>query len=99
MAKVLTVINGIPQSIEIATLITIYDEYYTVSSTITSGSTVTLPNSGSYTGKELEIYVNGVLQDYSNNYNYVGSGTKTGISFTFDLYTGDVIRFRKIREE
>jgi len=28
------------------------------------------------------------------DYNYVGSGTRTQITMTFDLVAGDVIRFR-----
>ena len=77
-----------------AATIDIYDETYDILSTITSGTYVTLPNSGNYSGDELEVYLNGIRLDLTLDYNYVGVVPRTQVSFTFDLYTGDKVRFR-----
>jgi len=75
----------------------IYDQTYTVPSLITASTAITLPASGTYSGEELEVRLNGIKQDSGIDYNFVGSGTRTQISFTFDLYgspSADVINFR-----
>ncbi|MCG3175459.1 MAG: hypothetical protein MOGMAGMI_00388 [Candidatus Omnitrophica bacterium] len=66
----------------------------------TASSSITLPNSGSYTGQELFIYLNGQILDDGESYNFVGAGpTRTQINFVFDLYPEDIIRFRIDRDE
>jgi len=77
--------------------ITIYEETYTVSSTITTGNPVTLPSSGTYTSDDLEVYLGGQKLDSLIDYNYVSSPPRTQVTFTFDLVVGDVILFRKAR--
>jgi len=73
---------------------TIYDQDYAVGSTITTGTAITLPASGSYTGDELEVRLNGVRMDYGVDFTTVGSPPRTQIAFTFNLVNGDVLNFR-----
>jgi len=76
----------------------IYDEILTVGSTITAGTAVTLPSSGSYTTADLEIFMDGQRLTPVLDYNYVGaSPPRTQVTFTFDLVAGDVVKFRKDR--
>ena len=93
MAK-LALVNGIPRMVAENSAPSIYDETYSVVSTITTGSPVTLPSSGTYTGEELEVRLNGVRMDSGIDYNFVGSPARTQISFTFDLVAGDDVNFR-----
>lgn len=73
----------------------IYDESITVGSTITAGTPITLPSSGTYTSAELELYFRGQRLEDVLDYNYLGSPPRTQVEFTFDLFAGDVLRFRK----
>lgn len=85
-------------------LVTIYDQPLTVVASgaganqingpVTTGTSVTLPSSGSYVGEELEIRLSGQRLEALYDYNYVGSGTKTQVAFTFDLAVGDRLDFR-----
>jgi hypothetical protein len=62
---------------------------------VTTGASVTLPASGTYTGQEMQIYLNGDRMEPVFDYTYVGSGSgKTQVQFTFDLVVGDRIDFR-----
>lgn len=76
---------------------TIYDQSVDLVSPVTTGTSYTLPSSGSYVGDELEVYLDGQVLDSGSDFNFVGSGTKTQVVFTFDLVAGDRLRFRKIR--
>lgn len=82
----------------VATLPTIYDEQYDVIATISAGTSVTLPLSGTYSGDELEIHLNGQKLYHAEDYTYVGSAPRTQVQFTFDLIAGDKVLFRKIRD-
>jgi hypothetical protein len=93
MAK-LALVNGIPRMVAEASAVTIYDQTYDVVSGITTGTSVTLPSSGTYTGEELEIRLNGVRMDSGIDYNFVGSPPRTQVAFTFDLVIGDQLNFR-----
>jgi hypothetical protein len=93
MAK-LALVNGIPRMVAEASSVTIYDQTYDVVSGITTGVSVTLPSSGTYTGEELEIRLNGVRMDSGIDYNFVGSPPRTQVAFTFDLVIGDQLNFR-----
>lgn len=64
---------------------------------ILAGSNITLPASGTYTGDELIVTLNGQYLDPVLDYNYVGSGSRTQISMTFDLIVGDRLDFKKYR--
>lgn len=97
MAKFLRIINGVARMANEAGSVTIYEETYTVGSTITAGTSVTLPNSGTYTSDDIEVYLGGQKLDSLIDYNYVGSPPRTQVSFTFDLVTGDSLMFRKAR--
>lgn len=93
MSLVLQMVNGVPRSVS-TVVPTIYDQTFTAGSTITAGTSVTLPSSGTYQGGELEVYFNGQRINVTDDYVYVGSGSKTQIQMTFDLLAGDKIRFR-----
>jgi len=90
----LALVNGFPRSQAANVYVPVYDQRYTVASPITSGTAVTLPASGSYVGAELQVYFNGQRLEPSADYNYVGSGTKTQVTFTFNLVVGDLVDFR-----
>lgn len=92
MTKVLQLVNGIPRMVTTASLI--YDQLFTISGTITSGTSITLPSSGSFVGADLQVYVNGVIQELTNDYTYVGSSPYTQVTFTYNLLTTDTLRFR-----
>lgn len=66
---------------------------------VTTGTNVTLPQSGNYTGLELEVYLNGDRLEVTVDYTYVGSGTKTQVQFTQQLEIGDTVDFVKQRSE
>lgn len=97
MGKFLRLVNGIPRSVDESNSSTIYDESVDLVATLSTGTPYTLPNSGNYVGDELEIYLDGQVLDSGSDFNFVGSGTKTQVSFTFDMLAGDRLRFRKIR--
>ncbi len=86
-----------PRSVSETAFTTIYEQSVDVGSTVTSGTAVTLPAAGSYVGDELEITLNGQVLDSGVDWNTVGSGTKTQVSYTFDLLAGDHIRYKIIR--
>ena len=94
MAKFITIDAGIPRLRNETASIPIYDERLDVTSTITTGTPVTLPNGGTYQGDELEVRLNGLRMEHLVDYNYVGTGTKTQVTFTFDLLAGDQVNFR-----
>ena len=94
MGKFTRIVSGVLRSFDEASSLTIYDQTYSVNSTVSTGTPITLPSSGTYTSGELEVYLNGQRLDDAVDYNYVGSPPRTQVSFTFDLLTGDEIRFR-----
>ena len=94
MGRFLRLANGVATSFDESSTPTIYDQTFTVGSTITSGTAITLPASGQYTAAELEVYFNGQRVEITDAYNYVGSPPRTQITFTFDLVATDRIRFR-----
>ena len=105
MAKKLQLINGIPKMAEEYIPPAIYDETISIvesgasgdnelNGPINAGTAITLPQNGTYIANELEVYLSGQRIDEIFDYNYVGSGTRTQVSFTFDLEAGDKIRFR-----
>lgn len=104
MAKFLRLANGVARSFDESASLTIYDQPLTVVASgaganqingpVTSGTSVTLPSSGTYVGEELEIRLNGMRLEALYDYNYVGTGSKTQVSFTFNLSVGDRLDFR-----
>lgn len=97
MAKFLTIVNGYPRLSDETAPPTIYDVSIDILANVTTGTSYTLPSSGTYVGDELEIYLDGQVLDSGSDFNFVGSGTKTQVTFTFDILIGDRLRFRKIR--
>lgn len=64
---------------------------------VNAGIAITLPLSKTFTGKELEITLNGQLLEDVFDYMPVGSAPHSQVSFTFQLVVGDVLSFRTIR--
>jgi len=107
MARYVQISNGVLRGKDLASDIDIYDEELTVVSgspganeinPIAAGNPVTLPNSGTYQGVELEIHLNGQKMEDGLDYSYVGVVPRTQVTFTFDLEVGDLINFRKVRD-
>lgn len=99
----LTIVNGVARMSSILT--TIFDQRLTVlvsgasgsnqvNGPVTAGTNVTLPQSGTYSGLELQVYLNGDRLEAVSDYTYVGVGTaKTQVQFTFGLVAGDTVDF------
>jgi len=93
MAKVIKLVSGLLRYQEFAT--SAYEGVLTVGSTITAGSNVTLPDSGTYTDVDLSVYLNGQRLTYVEDFTYVGSPPRTQVQFLFDLFSGDIVTFRR----
>lgn len=101
MAKFLRLSNGIPRSFNESSSVAIYDETLLVVASgagageingpITAGTAVTLPASQTYTGDELQIFLNGDYLKDVIDYTFTSS---TQVTFTIDLIVRDQIRFR-----
>ena len=63
---------------------------------VSTGVAVSLPNSGNYLGEELQVNLNSSPLENGADYEYVGSGVKTQVAFTFDLVENDEITFEKV---
>lgn len=104
MSKKLALVNGIPRMIDEAASPTIYDRNLEVVASspgtyqilaVTTGTPITLPDSKTYEGAELEVLLNGQRLSPVYDYTYVGAGpTRTQVSLTFDLKVGDYLHFR-----
>jgi hypothetical protein len=105
MAKKLELINGLPRMTDESGTPTIYDDYISIVASgasgpnelngpIIAGTSVTLPNSGTYAGDNLEIRLNDIRLEDVEDYMYVGSGARTQVQFTFELLPQDRLRFR-----
>lgn len=92
--KALTLVNGVPRMGSVTTVTGIYDETYNVVSNLSSGSYVTLPNSGTYSNKDLRVYLNGAFWEPYLDYTYAGSPPRTQIQLLQDAVAGDKIHFR-----
>jgi hypothetical protein len=97
LPKFIQIVNGVPRMVEVNT--TIYDEVYNAPSNISAGTPITLPNSGVYASTELRISFNGNILQLTEDFLYVGAGpSRTQVSLTFDIFTGEKIRFYKERD-
>ena len=95
MARFLRIINGVQRMADESSIVTIYDESSTIGvGGLTTGAALTLPSSKTYTGAELEVYLNGQRIEDVIDYNWVGTAPRTQVTFTFNLVQGDVVRFR-----
>lgn len=100
MGNFLRLVNGVPKSFAESGSPAIYDTTLEIVASgagagqlngpITSGTNITLPSSQTYTGDELQVYLNGLRLDNVFDYNTPNS---TQINFTFGLVAGDIIRF------
>jgi hypothetical protein len=93
MANFMRLSNGYPRSFAESSSFTIYDQEVTLASTLTTGTSYTLPTSGTYSSTELQVYLNGQRLAPTTDYSYVGSIPRSQVSFTFDLLIGDKLRF------
>lgn len=104
MGVFLRLSNGLPRSFTENSSLTIYDQSLTVVASgaaanqvngpVTTGVSVTLPGSQTYTAAELQIYLNGDRMESIFDYSYVGLAPRTQVQFTFDLVVGDRLDFR-----
>lgn len=93
MATALRLVNGMPRMQTLSA--SVYDEVVIVGvGGLSSGSSVTLPSSQTYTGTDLKVFLNGQLLEVVEDYNYVGSAPRTQIQTVFDLNEDERIRFR-----
>jgi hypothetical protein len=106
--KFTRIVNGVLRSFDESASAPIYDEYLLVVSgapsnsneitgPINAGVNITLPNSGSYTGEELMVDLNGTTLEQAFDFNFVGSPPRTQIAMTFQLVVGDRLYIRKHR--
>lgn len=72
----------------------VYDQTFVPGGTVSSGTAITLPSSGTYDSAELKIELNGQLLEVVIDYNYVGSVPRTQVQMTFNLVLGDRLRFK-----
>lgn len=93
MAKVLKLVNGLFRYEELTP--SVYEGVFVASGTVTAGTSVTLPESATYTDEDLSIYFNGQRLNYTEDYTYVGSPPRTQVQFTFDIYDGEIVTFRR----
>ena len=91
MAKFTRLVAGVLRSFDESSSLTIFDDQVLIASPVTTGTPVTLPGGQSYSGEQLEVYLNGQRLKLTDDYNSVNS---TQVSFTFDLLVGDKVRYR-----
>lgn len=100
MAKFLRLSNGVPRSFDESGSPAIYDRTISILASgavspdlngpISAGTNITLPSGQTYTGEELQVYLNGLRLDDVLDYNTTSS---TQIQMTFSLEAGDKLRF------
>jgi hypothetical protein len=101
--RAVKLVNGVLRGVDVeSALPSIYDQRSNIVSTITTGTAVTLPSSGSYTVSSgitsLNIYLNSLRLEYTSDWNTSGAGPSfTAVVFTMDLVAGDVVDFRTER--
>ncbi len=99
MAKFLRLVNGIPTMLDETALPSAYDESIYYSTGLTSGTNITLPNSGSFSNasaKDLLVFVNDRAVEVTRDFSVIGAGPSyTQISFGYNLPNDSVVRFKK----
>lgn len=98
MAKKLELIAGIPQMVDEGGGAA-YDESIYYSSGLAANTSITLPNSGSFTSsaaKDLIVIANGTVKEVTRHFTVVGAGpTYTQIQFVYDLTNDTVVQFKR----
>jgi hypothetical protein len=94
-SKALVLTNGIGRMTTISSLDSFYDESITYGSFLASGSSITLPSSGSYSSSDLRVFLSGQFLEVGQDYTYVGTAPRTQIQILRDIYSGDILRFRR----
>ena len=95
MARALQLINGVPRMTLISGADAIYDETFVTTETLFPASVVTLPNSGTYEGADLEVYRNGQFLEPDVDYTYEGAGPQySQITLATTTPAGVRLRFR-----
>lgn len=83
---------------ELVKYTTIYEEKYTASATVSSGSTITIPSGVKYVVgvNSLEVYYNGLIEYRGSQYNELGTqGQESNtIAILHNLEAGDELLFR-----
>lgn len=95
MTSVLQLVNGVPTMVTIDS----YDESIYYASGLTANSTITLPNSGSFTSpsaKDIIIIINKRVVEVGRDFNVLGAGpTYTQIENLYALPNDTVINFKQ----
>ena len=94
MTKALSLINGIGRMITINAFDSFYDDKYTFAVDTSSGTNITLPNTGTYSNVELRVFLMGQFLEVGQDYAYVGSIPRTQIQLLQDMSSGNSLRFR-----
>lgn len=93
VSKFIKLVNGLPVAQ------TFYDESINYSSGLTANTTITLPNSGSFTdssAKDLLVIYNNMVMEVTRDFTVVGAGpTYTQIQFIVALPNDAKVRFRQ----
>lgn len=96
MSKILKLVNGVPRMVALNVADTsIYNQQLNINSTITAGTSISLPSSGTYNSTELHIFLNGVRLYFTEDYTHIGSAPRTQVQFLFDLVDGDQLLFHR----
>ena len=99
MANFSRMVNGIPTTIDVSSLVSTYQNSFLVSTPLAINDTVTLPNSETYDGTIDELHVdrNGVGWVEGIEYNYQASTTATYITVLQAVPAGARINFLKVK--
>ena len=90
---ILRLINGLP------TMVTPYESSIYYSAGLSANTTITLPNSGSFsssTGADILIMVNGTVKEITRDFITVGSAPYTQIQFVYALSNDSVLHIKQI---
>jgi len=100
MAKFTRIISGVLRSFDESGSPTIYDRTILIVASgavspdlngpVSAGTSISLPSGQTYTGDELQVYLNGLRLDDVLDYNTTSS---TQVQMTFNLEAGDKLRF------
>lgn len=96
------IVNGVLRTFAEASFPAIYDQTVTINSKLTTGSSLSLPLSGTFTVSSgvssLNVFLNGQKLILGSDFSGVGAGPSyTSVQFTFDLNITDVLEFKKER--
>lgn len=92
-------VAGMLRSFDESSSVAIFDQRYSVVSTITAGTPINLPGGGSFSvisaQTSMNVFLNGSRLEYSIDFATSGGGPNyTAITLTFDVFSPDYLDFR-----